>query len=37
MWTCPACADSVGAKSEDYWDEYIESDEASKAGHLWLT
>jgi hypothetical protein len=37
MWTCPACADSVGAKSESYWEEYIETEEAIKAGHLFLT
>ena len=35
--TCEAHAAEVGAKPESYWDEYIESEEAMKAGHIFLT
>ena len=37
LWTCGGCGPSVGAKTEAEWDEYIESDEAREAGHIFLT
>lgn len=39
LWLCSACCpeSSDTAKTEDEWDEYIESPEAMKAGHWWLT
>ena len=37
MWTGPCCAENLGAKSEAYWDKWIESDEARSVGAMFLT
>lgn len=37
MWACGPCAPTLGARSEAYWNEWIESDEAREVGALFLS
>ena len=37
MWACETCAPQIGAKPASYWDEWIESEEAVKAGFIFLS